>query len=266
MKSRVARLPENLCFDEFRSVNSTMSFICCDAEVSHDIVAILENRLTKTIREHFMNRYTNRERAAVKFVVVDLNAQHIKFIKALFPNARIIIDRFHIVQLVGRALGNARISLMKKMNDCHCREYKILKAHWRLFYKDSADLEAARSVYLRGVNEYMTQQNALDLIVKNHPQFEKVYDAYQDVFNALKEKNRERLIDVLENYRRSGQNMDTAISTLKKNMTAVLNSVEYDFSNGPVEGINRRIKSLKRSCFGFGNLDNFRKRIALIRS
>ena len=126
MKSRVARLPENLCFDEFRSVNSTMSFICCDAEVSHDIVAILENRLTKTIRE--------------------------------------------------------------------------------------------------------------------------------------------RLIDVLENYRRSGQNMDTAISTFKKNMIAVLNSVEYDFSNGPVEGINRRIKSLKRSCFGFRNLDNFRKRIALIRS
>ena len=75
---------------------------------------------------------------------------------------------------------------------------------------------------------------------------------------------RERLIDVLENYRRSGQNIDTAISTL--NMTAVLNSVEYDLSNGPVEGINRRIKSLKRSCFGFRNLDNFRKRIALIRS
>ena len=100
LKSRVARLPENLCFDEFRSVNSTMSFICCDAEVSHDIVAVLENRLTKTIREHFMNRYTNRERAAVKSVVVDLNAQYIKFIKALFPNARIIIDRLH--RIAGR--------------------------------------------------------------------------------------------------------------------------------------------------------------------
>ena len=34
----------------------------------------------------------------------------------------------------------------------------------------------------------MMQQNAFDLIVKNHPQFEKVYDAYQDVFDALKEK------------------------------------------------------------------------------
>ena len=48
-----------------------------------------------------MNRYTNRERAAVKSVVVDLNAQ---YIKALFSNARIIIGHFHIVQLVERAL------------------------------------------------------------------------------------------------------------------------------------------------------------------
>lgn len=31
-----------------------------------------------------MNRCTNRERAAVKSVVVDLNAQYIKFIKSSF--------------------------------------------------------------------------------------------------------------------------------------------------------------------------------------
>ncbi len=96
--------------------------------------------------------------------------------KLITDKASIFID----VSVNGRAFA--------KCSDCHCREYKILKAHWRLFHKDSADLEAARSVYLRGVNEYMTQQNALDLIVKNHPQFEKVYDAYQDVFNALKKK------------------------------------------------------------------------------
>ena len=66
LKSRVARLPENLCFDEFRSVNSTMSFICCDAEGSHDIVAILENRLTKTIKEHFMNRSLKRSTMRIR--------------------------------------------------------------------------------------------------------------------------------------------------------------------------------------------------------
>ena len=152
------------------------------------------------------------------------------------------------------------------MNDCHCREYKILKAHWRLFHKDSADLEAARSVYLRGVNEIHAATECPWPDCQKSPAVWKGLRCVSGCIQCTEGKNRERLIDVLENYRRSGQNMDTAISTLKKNMTAVLNSVEYDFSNGPVEGINRRIKSLKRSCFGFRNLDNFRKRIALIRS
>ncbi|MDK7012138.1 transposase, partial [Escherichia coli] len=33
------------------------------------------------------------------------------------------------------------------------------------------------------------------------------------------------------------------------------------YSNGPIEGVNRLIKSLKRSCFGFKNQLNFFKRI-----
>ncbi|WP_420704721.1 transposase [Ligilactobacillus ruminis] len=67
--------------------------------------------------------------------------------------ARIIIDRFHIVQLVGRAPGNARISLMKKMNDCHCREYKILKVHWRCFTRIPLTLKLpGRFIYGESMN------------------------------------------------------------------------------------------------------------------
>ena len=73
-----------------------------------------------------MNRYTNRERAAVKSVVVALNAQYIKFIKALFPNARIIIDRFHIVQLVGRAPANVRNAKHQSMIFEHVLTAKLL--------------------------------------------------------------------------------------------------------------------------------------------
>ena len=91
------------------------------------------------------------------------------------------------LELLGITDSNIKITRFSA-ESVNGEKRNVIEAHWRLFHKDSADLEAARSVYLRGVNEYMTQQNALDLIVKNHPQFEKVYDAYQDVFNALKEK------------------------------------------------------------------------------
>lgn len=56
--------------------------------------------------------------------MIDLNAQYQSFIYRLFPNAQIIIDRFHIIQLTGRALDNCRINILKFL-DAHSREYKI---------------------------------------------------------------------------------------------------------------------------------------------
>ncbi|MBE4710523.1 hypothetical protein EFM26_11080 [Limosilactobacillus fermentum] len=44
----------------------------------------------------------------------------------------------------------------------------------------------------------------------------------------------------------------------------VSNSCESAFSNGPIEGINRKIKALKRICYGFKNMDHFYARILLI--
>ena len=100
-KRRMAVLPKHLYFDEFRSVDHKMSFICCDAENDHEIVAILADRLTKNIVDYFLNRYSVTERQRVETIVIDLNAQYASFIHQLFPNAEIIIDRFHIIQMAG---------------------------------------------------------------------------------------------------------------------------------------------------------------------
>lgn len=55
--------------------------------------------------------------------------------------------------------------------------------------------------------------------------------------------------------------MDVTIQTLKKHYRFVLNSVKYKYSNGPLEGINRKIKTLKRACYGFANQQFFFLRI-----
>lgn len=111
---QMAVLPKHLCFDEFRSTRSIMSFICCDSE-THQLVVKLHDRLSPSIIDYFENRYSKAERDHVESVVIDLNAQYQSFIYRLFPNAKIIIDRFHIVQLAGRALDNCRISLLKSL-------------------------------------------------------------------------------------------------------------------------------------------------------
>ncbi|OCW61913.1 transposase [Limosilactobacillus reuteri] len=58
--------------------------------------------------------------------------------------------------------------------------------------------------------------------------------------------------------------MDTAIQTFIHKMKYVLNSAKFDYSNGPLEGINRKIKTLKRTCYGFANQKFFFLRIDCI--
>ena len=99
--------------------------------------------------------------------MIDLTTQYLSCIYRLFPNASIIIDRFHLVQLAGRALDNCRISILKQL-DKQSREYKIMKSHWKLFHKKAEDLHLEEVVFLRGVKQYRTRQNAVDLITSVH--------------------------------------------------------------------------------------------------
>ena len=58
-------------------------------------------------------------------------APYISLIKELFPHAKIVIDKFHLVQHLSRALNKTRIRFMKKFKK-HSRKFK---RYWRLFLK-----------------------------------------------------------------------------------------------------------------------------------
>ncbi|HEU5999926.1 TPA: transposase, partial [Streptococcus pneumoniae] len=87
---------------------------------------------------------------------------------------------------------------------------------------------------------------------------------YQDITKALNERNSELLESTILDYQKTNTEMDTAIQTLRQNRKYVLNSAKFEYSNGPLEGINRKIKTLKRTCYGFANQKFFFLRIDCI--
>lgn len=111
-KPHYLRLPEHLSFDEFKYANSTLAFEFIDAEEGI-IIDILPSRDSRTIKDHFLNRFGLMARKQVKTITVDMNAGYISFIPELFPNAKVIIDRFHLVQLVNRSMNSTRVTVMK---------------------------------------------------------------------------------------------------------------------------------------------------------
>ncbi len=57
--------------------------------------------------------------------------------------------------------------------------------------------------------------------------------------------------------------MHKTLLTFNHNLKAVLNGAKLPYSNGCLEGFNRKIKQIERTAFGYSNFTNLLTRIRL---
>ena len=257
-KEDFSRLPEILSIDEFSYQKGKLAFIAQDFETKK-IITILENRTQITIRNHFF-RYSKEARNSVKVVTVDMSGSYIPMIPKLFPNAKIVIDRFHIVQHMSRALNHTRIQLMTQF-DKKSLEYRALKYYWKSVLKDSRKL-SLNSFRSRTFGETLTPKECLTEIFHLVPELKGYYDLYQLLLFHLQEKNADYFFDLIEEaLPHLNQTFKTALRTILHHKQHVINAIELPYSNAKLEATNKLIKDIKRNAFGFRNFDNFKKRI-----
>ena len=257
-KEDFSRLPEILSIDEFSYQKGKLAFIAQDFETKK-IITILENRTQTTIRNYFF-RYSKEARDSVKIVTVDMSGSYIPMIPKLFPNAKIVIDRFHIVQHMSRALNQTRIQLMKPF-DKKSLEYRALKYYWKSVLKDSRKL-SLNSFRSRTFGETLTPKECLTEIFHLVPELKGYYDLYQLLLFHLQEKNADYFFDLIEEaLPHLNQTFKTALRTILHYKEHVINAIELPYSNAKLEATNKLIKDIKRNAFGFRNFDNFKKRI-----
>lgn len=257
-KEDFSRLPEILSIDEFSYQKGKLAFIAQDFETKK-IITILENRTQTTIRNHFF-RYSKEARNSVKVVTVDMSGSYIPMIPKLFPKAKMVIDRFHIVQHMSRALNHTRIQLMTQF-DKKSLEYRALKYYWKSVLKDSRKL-SLNSFRSRTFGETLTPKECLTEIFHLVPELKGYYDLYQLLLFHLQEKNADYFFDLIEEaLPHLNQTFKTALRTILHHKQHVINAIELPYSNAKLEATNKLIKDIKRNAFGFRNFDNFKKRI-----
>lgn len=257
-KEDFSRLPEILSIDEFSYQKGKLAFIAQDFETKK-IITILENRTQITIRNHFF-RYSKEARNSVKVVTVDMSGSYIPMIPKLFPKAKIVIDRFHIVQHMSRALNHTRIQLMTQF-DKKSLEYRALKYYWKSVLKDIRKL-SLNSFRSRTFGETLTPKECLTEIFHLVPELKGYYDLYQLLLFHLQEKNADYFFDLIEEaLPHLNQTFKTALRTILHHKQHVINAIELPYSNAKLEATNKLIKDIKRNAFGFRNFDNFKKRI-----
>ena len=245
---KTGKLPQVLAIDEFRGNAEGEKFQCILADPENRrIVDILPNRKHDMIR-HYLLKYNNRK--AVKFVVMDMTGGYRKLMHELFPQAKIIVDKYHFIRQVTWAIENVRKRLQRSM-----------PVSLRKYYKRSRKLILTRYKKLKDENK-----QACDLMLHYsedlrlaHRMKEWFYDICQ--MEAYRQQQRE-FDDWIANAQSCGiKEFEACAKTYRAWRKEILNAFKYGLTNGPTEGFNNKIKVLKRSSYGIRNFKRFRTRI-----
>ncbi|MDW9259706.1 ISL3 family transposase [Streptococcus suis] len=253
-------LPTHMSWDEYAFKKGKMSFIAQDFD-SQNIITILDGRTQTAIRNHFL-RYPRQVRNRVRVITMDMFSPYYSIAKKLFPNAKIVLDRFHIVQHLSRAMNRVRIQIMN-LFDRKSHEYKALKRYWKLVQQDSRKLKN-KPFYRPMFRMHLTNREVLYKLLSYSEELRQHYELYQLLLFHFQEKNSDHFFDLIEQERDTVNPIfQTVFKTFLKDKDKVLNALELPYSNAKLEATNNLIKVIKRNAFGFRNFENFKTRILI---
>ena len=257
-------LPEILSFDEFKSVKSAdgaMSFHMVDGKTGKTIDIVEDRRLNNLIK--YFGYFSHKARSKVKLIVIDMYSPYISLIQKMFPNADIIIDKFHLTQLISTALNKTRIMLMNK----DTKNYNKLKRYWRFILKSQDELNNSKWQKWTCFDHLMTQSDVVNYLINTNDELKETYEVYQNILYAIKNNKYNDLKTTLNsNHKNISSYMKTSIKTLKKYLYYIKNTLNNPYHNGFVEGNNNFIKVLKRIAFGFRSFHRFKARIMICKN
>ena len=188
----------------------------------------------------------------IKYVATDLSAAFISSVYENCPNAIHVFDHFHVVKLMNEKLDDIRRVQYNMEKDINKR--KVLKGTRYLLLSNGEDIFD---------KEYKTRlDNALAM---NKPLSQAYYlkEQLREIWTqAYKEEAESVLLDWVKQAKESKvpQLMKMA-ATIMAHRTGILAWYDCHISTGKVEGINNKIKVMKRTAYGFRDERYFKLRL-----
>lgn len=238
-------LPEVLCIDEFKGNTGYYKYqVSLMDGKTRKPIDIIECRYKTHLLDYF-NKFSLEERKKVKYVVTDLWKTYRDLANTYFPNAKVVADKFHFVR--------------KQVQ-------KRLPRGERKYFKHSRKLLLSKYENLKTEK----QKEELNYILINYSENLRIaYREKEEMLKIIQMETKEEAIEKLNIWIK--RNLESDIPSLKSCaktyfnwLTEIRNALKVPYSNGPMEGFNNKIKTLKRVAFGFRNFTHFKARILLM--
>lgn len=217
----------------------------------HRLLAVLKDDRQMTLI-NFLEAIPKPVKARIKAVCIDMESSFRNAVKRVLPQAVIVADKYHVLKEADRSLESIRLIIQGIQSRKYERIPKqlLLKPQQRLTDKEKAKLEQIWQRY----QMFPCLKEAW--IIK-----EKVRDLYFSPNYQIAEYKLKLLIGMLEGEK-TGE-LKVLVGTLKRWRPYILNYFKTYITNGYTEGVNNKIKLIKRISFGFRNINNYIAKITL---
>lgn len=220
-----------------------------------------------------------KQRKKVKEVTLDMAGSMGRIVKKSFPNATLVIDRFHVQKLALDALQEIRIKhrwdALDKENDAieNARNKSIKHISELLPNGDTLKQLLARSRYLlyKSSSKWTENQSKrAEILFQRYPDLEKAYKLCQNlswIFNNTKDKTSAliRLAKWDEKVRQAAfKSFNTIARTMSLHYKNILNYFDNRSTNASAESFNAKIKAFRAQFRGVRNVDFFLYRLSTI--
>jgi transposase len=219
-------------------------------------IALLEKRNKEVITEYLLglgSEILNQ----IEEVSIDLWMPYKSVVEELIPNAQVVADRFPGMNQVNDELDEKRKKEKRQAEKLKNKKERELKIE---------GIKNSKYPLLKkkeGLNE--TEKEKLKEVEQVAPELMAMYrekENLRDIFESQITGD-EAFWKIVEWTESSYQYFPKSCQTIKRWIGEILAYFDNRTTQGTVEGINQKIKLIKRRAYGSTNFDNFRRRVLL---
>lgn len=248
---------KKLGIDEIALVKGKGNYLAILVDLdTHKPIEIVQSRRIEDIREVLVSwgvEILNQ----IEEVSIDLWLPYKNLVEELMPNANVTADRFHVMKQVNDELDTMRKAEKKAAMplDNKSEKERILEA-------------LNKSKYAIIKNEYSLnkkQREKLKYVQEVSPNLAKMHslkEQFRDIFETTKSWG-DSIIKLLDWMYEALSYFPKSIGTIVRWFGEIVGYFDGKTTSGTVEGINNKLKLIKRLGYGFRNFSNFRLRSLL---
>ncbi len=209
------------------------------------VLWIGEDRRYETLKE-FFDSLTDKQRESIEAIAMDMWDPYIKAVKECCPEAAIVFDQFHVVQAFNKVIDKVRNEEYRKAD----REGKeVLKGSKYILLKKKRNLRKEERPKLKAIleaNKSITTVYILKDYLKKlwDYKYPRSAEKFLEYWCSLAMQSKIKAV------------MEFA-KTLKRYAYGIINHCRYPLHTSRLEGINNKIKVIKRKAYGFHDIEYF---------